>query len=85
MMASMSVEERLEGAMNFNSWKSRVMNLLEENDLDGYMTSVVAEPSDDAWKTAYKKNQAKEKSYFLFYKRPFDVGYLSIEDYKGML
>lgn len=37
------------------------MNLLEENDLDGYVTSVVEEPSDNVEKTAYKKNQAKAK------------------------
>lgn len=37
------------------------MNLLEESDLDRYVTKVVEEPTDDARETAYKKNQAKEK------------------------
>lgn len=61
MMDSVRFEDRLEGETNFNSWKARVMNLLEENDLDGYVTSVVAEPLDDVGKTTYKSNQAKEK------------------------
>lgn len=47
--------------MNFNSWKARVLNLLDENDLDDYVTKGVAEPTDDNGKETYKKNQAKEK------------------------
>ena len=54
-------KDRLDGALNFNSWKARVINLLEENDLDGYVTRVVEEPSDDNGKACYKKNQEKAK------------------------
>jgi hypothetical protein len=45
-MASSSVkaEERLEGASNFNAWKARVFNILEESDLDELVTRVMEEP-----------------------------------------
>ena len=39
------------------------MNILEEHDLDGYVTSVVEEPSSNARRTAPKKNQAKAKRF----------------------
>ena len=57
----MRFEDHLDGAMNFKTWKARVLNLLEEHDLDGYMTSVVEEPTDDNGKTTFKKYQAKSK------------------------
>ena len=37
------------------------MAILEENDIDRYVTSVVEEPSSNAGRTAYKKNQAKAR------------------------
>ena len=65
-MASVRVEDKLEGASNFNTWKARVMNLLEEYDLDGYMTSVIEEPSSNARKTTYTKNQDKAKRVIFY-------------------
>ena len=37
------------------------MEILEENDIDHYVTSVVEEPSSNARRTLYKKNQAKAR------------------------
>ena len=31
---SIRVEDRLEGASNFNVWKLRIMNILQEHDLE---------------------------------------------------
>ena len=61
MVSTLQFEDRLEGALNFNSWKAMVLNLLEENDLDDKMTRYVANPTDDNGKAPYKKNQAKAK------------------------
>jgi hypothetical protein len=61
MVATLRFEDKLDGALNFNTWKAKVFNLLEENDLDDYMTRVVEEPSDDNGKAAHKKNQEKSK------------------------
>jgi hypothetical protein len=45
-MASSSVkaEDRLEGASNFNAWKCKILNILEESDLDELVTRVIEEP-----------------------------------------
>ena len=60
-MASISVEDRLDGSPNFNNWKAIVIAILEENDIDHYVTSMVKEPSTNVGRTAFKKNQAKER------------------------
>ena len=62
-MASISVrpEDRLEGTSNFNTWKARVFNILEEHDIDSFVTSVIEEPTKNAGRTNYKRNQGKEK------------------------
>jgi hypothetical protein len=62
-MASSSVkaEDRLEGASNFNAWKARVFNILEEGDLDELVTRVMEEPTSNAGRATYKKRQAKAK------------------------
>ena len=51
----------LEGASNFNAWKARVLNILEESDLDDLVTRVVEEPTTAQGRVAFKKKQAKEK------------------------
>ena len=45
MMASIRAEDRLDGSSNFNNWKARVIAILEENNIDHYVTTVVAEPT----------------------------------------
>jgi hypothetical protein len=62
-MASSSVkaEDRLEGASNFNAWKSRVLHILEEGDLDELVTKVIEEPTSNTSRAAYKKRQVKAK------------------------
>ena len=59
-MTSISIkpEDRLEGATNFNVWKARVLNIMEEYDLDSFVTSV-EEPTTNAGRFAFKKNQVK--------------------------
>jgi hypothetical protein len=61
MVNTLRFEDRLEGALNFMSRKERILNWLEENDLDNYVTRVVAELTDDDGKVSYKKNQDKAK------------------------
>jgi hypothetical protein len=61
-MASSSVKakERLEEASNFNAWKARVFNILEEGDLDELVTKVMEEPTSNAGGATYKR-QAEAK------------------------
>jgi hypothetical protein len=62
-MSSISVrpEDRLEGASNFNVSKVSVLNILEEYDLDNFMIDTVEEPTANAGRATFKKNQAKAK------------------------
>ena len=62
MMAStIRLEDRLDGSSNFNNWKARLMAILEEKDTDHYVTSVMEEPTSNAGRTAFKRNQAKAR------------------------
>jgi hypothetical protein len=46
MTSSISVraEDRLEGATKFNVWKIYITNIMQEHDLEQYVTTVVEEP-----------------------------------------
>ena len=50
-MNSVKVEDRLDGAFNFNSWKSRVLIILEENDLLKFVNEKVPKPKEEVEKT----------------------------------
>ena len=62
-MTSLSVkaEDRLVGAANFNAWKYRIINILEENDLEDYITREIEEPTTNTARAAYKRKQTKAK------------------------
>jgi hypothetical protein len=38
---SVKVEDRLEGATKLNVWKLRITNILQEHDLEYYVTTMV--------------------------------------------
>ena len=61
MMASIRNEDRLDGSSNFNNWKARVIAILEEHDLDHYVTTIVAKPASNAGRASFKRNQAKAR------------------------
>jgi hypothetical protein len=63
MASSISVraEDKLEGVANFNVWKLRITNILQEHDLEQYVTTVVQEPTTNAGRAAFRKSQAKAK------------------------
>jgi hypothetical protein len=42
-------------------WKLGIMNILQEHDLEQYVTSMMEEPTSNAGRVAFKKNQAKAK------------------------
>ena len=58
---SVRVKDRLEGASNFNVWKLRIKNILQEHDIEQYVTTVVEEPTNNVGRTAFRKSQAKSK------------------------
>ena len=60
-LISLRSKDQLEGTSNFNTWKDRILSILEEHDLDGYVSNVVEEPTSNAGHTNYKRNQSKYK------------------------
>jgi len=63
--SSVKTEDILEGATNFNAWKARVMNILEEGDFDELVTTIVEEPASNVGRTNFKKRQAKPRESYL--------------------
>ena len=61
MTTPVKSEHRLKGASNFNAWKDRVPNILEESDVNDLVTRVVEEPTTAQGRATFKKKQAKAK------------------------
>ena len=51
----------MRGTSNFSTWKARVLNIREEHDLDGYISTMVEEPTSNVGHIKFKKNQSKSK------------------------
>ena len=49
------LDENLEGAYNFRAWKYRISLVLEENELDSYISEEVPIPKGDEAKDLHKK------------------------------
>ena len=56
-----NLDENLEGADNFWAWKYRISLVLEENELDSYISGEVLVPEGDEAKALHKKNLVKAK------------------------
>ena len=54
-----NIDENIEGAGNFKSWKYRVMLILEERDLEGYIKDEVKKPEGQEEKVKHKKDMIK--------------------------
>ena len=55
------LEENLGGADNFQAWKYRISLVLEENDLDQFITKEVSKPEGDEAKDSHKRSMDKAK------------------------
>ena len=56
------IYENLEGADNFRSWKYRISLVLEENELDSYISEEVPVPEGDEAKSLHKNKFVMGKS-----------------------
>jgi len=59
-MIGMKVEDHLDGATNFISWKSRVL-ILEENDLLKLVNEKVPEPDPEEDKSHWSKSDCRAR------------------------
>ena len=55
------LDEKLEGANNFRAWKYRISLVLEENELDSYVSEEVPVPEGDDAKALHKKKLVMKK------------------------
>lgn len=71
---------RLEGASNYVIWKTKILVVLEECDLEAYVKSVVVVPANNDQKKKYKAEQGKAKRFILDGVRDHVVSYLQAKD-----
>ena len=62
MSHHIKLDEKLEGADNFQSWKYRISLVLEENELDSYIHEEVPVLEGDETKALHKKKMVMAKS-----------------------
>ena len=51
----------MDGSSNFNNWKAKVIKILEEHDIDYYVTIIVEKPTSNVCPASLKRNQAKSR------------------------
>ena len=61
MTISTKLDEKLEGVDNFRAWKYKVMLVLEENDLEGFIEVGIPDHDGDEAKAKHKKSLVKAK------------------------
>ena len=67
MTNNTKLDEKLEGVENFRAWNYRIMFILEENDLEGFIQEEVAKPEGDEAKAKHKKDMIKDKRIIVDY------------------
>jgi hypothetical protein len=61
MSASTKLVDKLEGVEKFCAWKYRIALIIEENDLEKFITEYVPEPTDAATKEKHQKDIVRAK------------------------
>ena len=61
MTNNAKLDEKPEGAENLKAWKYRVILILEEHDVEGYIKDEVKELEGDEEKYKHKKDMVKDK------------------------
>ena len=61
MTNNTKLDENIEGVDNFRAWKYRVMLILEEHDLDGFIKEEFKEPEGEEEKSKQNKDMIKFK------------------------
>ena len=59
MVNHVRIEDRLEGASNFSSWKIRLLIVLREMELEKYIESNLPMPENELEKVTWKRHNNK--------------------------
>ena len=65
MVTGLTVEDRLDGASNYGSWKPRVLLYLEENEVKDFALTTVPVPDDATQLAAWKRNDVKARGILI--------------------
>ena len=65
MVKGLPVEDRLDGASNYGSWKPRVLLYLEENEVKEFALTTVPVPDDATQLAAWKRNYVKARKILM--------------------
>ena len=60
------LDAKIEGFDNFRAWKYSISLVLEENELDTYISGEVSVPEGDEDKALHKKNLVKVKRFIVY-------------------
>jgi hypothetical protein len=80
MAMSLGVEDKLQGAQNYPTWKERMTMILEVNDVLEHISDKAPAPTGAAELVIWKKGEAKAKSPILDGIKDYVVPHLSGKD-----
>jgi hypothetical protein len=66
MVFSLRVEDMLDGATNFRSWKTKILLILDENEIQNDVKENVSELEIAKVNARHKKNEAKAKRILIY-------------------
>ena len=66
MVVQLRVEDRLQGAQNFPTWKERITRILDVNDAEEHIDSTKVAPTDLVDLIAWKKIDSKSMLIILY-------------------
>ena len=79
------LEDKLGGDDKFRAWKYIISSILEENDLDQYITQEVPEPEGYEDKATHKKNLDKSKRIIVDYIKDHLIPHVSSFKIEGII
>ena len=80
MVLSLRYEDRLEGARNFRSWRTRLLVVLEENNIEDHVNKEIPEPEGDDEKIAFRMNEGKAKRIIIDSVKDHLIPHISEQD-----
>ena len=60
MVRGLPVEDRLDGALNYGSWKPRVLLALEEYDVKDFVVKEVPMPEEEERQASWRRHDMKQ-------------------------
>ena len=74
MASVIRLEDRLEGASNFNSWKAMILFILEDNELESHLKD---QPEEILDTNKYNKSERRAKRIIIDYVKDHLIPHIS--------